>query len=148
MTRVVLVAAGALFDDEQRVLLAERPPGKSMAGLWELPGGKVVIPLLVLEQVEMHRLVGDRQAELLAHVGPKALQFPDDPVLLGQREVGVDHELTGDDLRAGWQTGRCRPWERHLLQSGRAPARRSGQMGTAGGSTAEDETNEQRRHQR
>ncbi len=41
MTRVVLVAAGALFDDEQRVLLAERPPGKSMAGLWELPGGKV-----------------------------------------------------------------------------------------------------------
>ncbi len=42
MTRIVLVAAGALFDSEHRVLLAERPSGKSMAGLWELPGGKVV----------------------------------------------------------------------------------------------------------
>ena len=39
--RLVLVAAVALFDVDQRVLLAQRPPGKSMAGLWEFPGGKV-----------------------------------------------------------------------------------------------------------
>lgn len=38
---VVLVAALALFDRNGRVLLAQRPEGKSMAGLWELPGGKV-----------------------------------------------------------------------------------------------------------
>jgi 8-oxo-dGTP diphosphatase len=38
---VVLVAAVALIDDRKRVLLAQRPPGKSMAGLWEFPGGKV-----------------------------------------------------------------------------------------------------------
>lgn len=39
--RLVHVAAGALFDSQGRVLLAERPPGKPMAGLWEFPGGKI-----------------------------------------------------------------------------------------------------------
>ncbi|WP_340110099.1 (deoxy)nucleoside triphosphate pyrophosphohydrolase [Pikeienuella sp. HZG-20] len=38
---VVLVAAAALIDRDGRVLLAERPAGKPMAGLWEFPGGKV-----------------------------------------------------------------------------------------------------------
>ena len=39
--KVVLVAAVALVDRDGRVLLAQRPAGKSMAGLWEFPGGKV-----------------------------------------------------------------------------------------------------------
>jgi 8-oxo-dGTP diphosphatase len=38
---IVLVAAVALIDADGRVLLAERPPGKHLAGLWEFPGGKV-----------------------------------------------------------------------------------------------------------
>jgi 8-oxo-dGTP diphosphatase len=38
---LVLVVAAALVDADGRVLLAERPAGKSMAGLWEFPGGKV-----------------------------------------------------------------------------------------------------------
>lgn len=38
---LVLVAAVALVDTDGRVLIARRPEGKSMAGLWEFPGGKV-----------------------------------------------------------------------------------------------------------
>ncbi|RMH44011.1 MAG: (deoxy)nucleoside triphosphate pyrophosphohydrolase, partial [Alphaproteobacteria bacterium] len=38
---LVLVAAVALVDPDGRVLLQKRPPGKSMAGLWEFPGGKI-----------------------------------------------------------------------------------------------------------
>ncbi|OHC74977.1 MAG: NTP pyrophosphohydrolase [Rhodospirillales bacterium RIFCSPLOWO2_12_FULL_58_28] len=37
----VLAAAAAIIDTDGRVLLAERPAGKSMAGFWEFPGGKV-----------------------------------------------------------------------------------------------------------
>lgn len=39
--KTVLVAAVALIDPDGRVLLAQRPEGKPMAGLWEFPGGKV-----------------------------------------------------------------------------------------------------------
>jgi 8-oxo-dGTP diphosphatase len=39
--KLVTVAAGALVDTDGRVLLAQRPEGKPMAGLWEFPGGKV-----------------------------------------------------------------------------------------------------------
>ena len=44
MTRkFVFVAACALVDADNRILLAQRPPGKAMAGLWEFPGGKVEV---------------------------------------------------------------------------------------------------------
>ncbi len=39
--KTLLVTAVALIDADGRVLLAERPAGKSLAGLWEFPGGKV-----------------------------------------------------------------------------------------------------------
>ena len=39
--RILLVAACALIDADGRVLLAQRPEGKPLAGLWEFPGGKV-----------------------------------------------------------------------------------------------------------
>lgn len=39
--KLVLVVAAALVDADNRVLIARRPAGKAMAGLWEFPGGKV-----------------------------------------------------------------------------------------------------------
>jgi 8-oxo-dGTP diphosphatase len=39
--KLVIVAACALIDADGRVLLAQRPVGKPMAGLWEFPGGKI-----------------------------------------------------------------------------------------------------------
>jgi 8-oxo-dGTP diphosphatase len=39
--KLVLVAACALVDTDGRVLIAQRPAGKAMAGLWEFPGGKI-----------------------------------------------------------------------------------------------------------
>jgi len=39
--RITLVSAVALVDADGRVLLAQRPEGKAMAGLWEFPGGKI-----------------------------------------------------------------------------------------------------------
>ncbi len=42
--KTVLVVAAALIDGQGRVLLAQRPPGKALEGLWEFPGGKVGCP--------------------------------------------------------------------------------------------------------
>lgn len=39
--KILLVAAVALIDPDGRILLAQRPEGKEMAGLWEFPGGKI-----------------------------------------------------------------------------------------------------------
>lgn len=38
---ILLVVAAALVDADNHVMIAQRPPGKSMAGLWEFPGGKL-----------------------------------------------------------------------------------------------------------
>jgi len=68
MKPIVLVAACALLDADNRILLAQRPPGRSMAGLWEFPGGK-------LEQGETPEdcLVRELREELGVKVKPPCL---------------------------------------------------------------------------
>ncbi len=65
----VLVAAVALIDAKGRILLAKRPAGKSMAGLWEFPGGKV-------EEGEAPEaaLIRELKEELGIDVEPEALK--------------------------------------------------------------------------
>ncbi|MFA5120809.1 8-oxo-dGTP diphosphatase MutT [Zavarzinia sp.] len=41
MNRIVIVTAAVLVDPDRRILIAKRPTGKSLAGLWEFPGGKL-----------------------------------------------------------------------------------------------------------
>ena len=41
--KLLLVVACALVDADRRVLIAQRPPGKQLAGLWEFPGGKLEV---------------------------------------------------------------------------------------------------------
>ena len=57
--KTVLVSAVALVDPDGRVLLAQRPEGKSMAGLWEFPGGKIEPG-----ETPEHALIRELQEEL------------------------------------------------------------------------------------
>jgi len=66
---VLLVAAAALFDDEGRILLAQRPVGKQLAGLWEFPGGK-----LEPGETPEAALVRELEEELSIRVNESALE--------------------------------------------------------------------------
>ena len=67
--RMIFVVAALLIDDQGRVLLAQRPEGKAMAGLWEFPGGKVEAG-----ELPEHALVRELREELGITVAPGCLQ--------------------------------------------------------------------------
>ncbi len=83
--RVVLVAAAALVDPDNRVLLARRPPGKPLAGLWEFPGGKVgpdETPEAALVR-ELHEELGiDTSTACLAPFTFASHRYPDFHLLM------------------------------------------------------------------
>jgi 8-oxo-dGTP diphosphatase len=81
----LLVSAVALIDRDGRVLLSQRPAGKSMAGLWEFPGGKVEsgeTPETALIR-ELHEELGiDTWASCLAPLTFASHQYPDFHLLM------------------------------------------------------------------
>jgi 8-oxo-dGTP diphosphatase len=85
MTSIILVAAVALIDVDGRILLAQRPEGKSMAGLWEFPGGKVETgetPEVALIR-ELHEELGiDTWSSCLAPLTFASHAYPDFHLLM------------------------------------------------------------------
>jgi 8-oxo-dGTP diphosphatase len=83
--KTLLVVAVALIDADGRVLLAQRPPGKSLAGLWEFPGGKVEpgeVPEAALIR-ELHEELGiDTWASCLAPLTFASHSYPDFHLLM------------------------------------------------------------------
>ncbi|HEY4210535.1 MAG TPA: 8-oxo-dGTP diphosphatase MutT [Steroidobacteraceae bacterium] len=77
MKPLVRVVAAALYDPGGRVLIAERPPGKHMAGRWEFPGGKIAS--------------GETEAEALARELTEELGIT---VLASHALMNLSHEYT------------------------------------------------------
>jgi 8-oxo-dGTP diphosphatase len=102
----VLVSAVALIDPDGRVLLARRPPGKAMAGLWEFPGGKVEpgeTPEAALIR-ELHEELGiDTWASCLAPLTFASHAYPDFhllmPLFACRKWQGNPRAREGQDLR-------------------------------------------------
>ena len=98
------VVAAALFDEKRRVLIAERPAGKHMAGWWEFPGGKVAA-----DESDSQALVRELREELGVDARPDAEimtlthDYPDRVVDLvlwrATVESGVPRGLDGQMLK-------------------------------------------------
>ncbi len=103
---LVLVAAVAMIDADGRVLLARRPEGKAMAGLWEFPGGKVEAgetPEAALIR-ELHEELGiGTWASCLAPLTFASHAYPDFHLLMPlyacRRWEGVPAPHEGQELR-------------------------------------------------
>jgi 8-oxo-dGTP diphosphatase len=106
VTSPVLVVAAALVDVDGRVLIAQRPAGKSMAGLWEFPGGKIDP-----SEVPEAALARELMEELGITVGPQCFSpvtfashaYPDFHLLmllyLTRTWTGIPQPLEGQQLK-------------------------------------------------
>lgn len=103
--KTVLVSAVALIDPDGRVLLAQRPEGKSMAGLWEFPGGKVEVgetPEVALIRELQEELGIDTWASCLAPLTFASHTYDDFhllmPVFACRKWDGIVKPLEGQTL--------------------------------------------------
>ena len=104
--RTVLVVAVALVDADGRVLIARRPPGKTLAGLWEFPGGKVEAgerPEVALIREMKEELTIDVAESCLAPLTFASHVYADFHVLMPlyvcRRWKGVVHPTEGQELQ-------------------------------------------------
>ena len=103
---ILLVSAVALIDPDGRVLLAQRPEGKSLAGLWEFPGGKVEpgeTPEIALIR-ELHEELGiGTWASCLAPLTFASYSYPDFhllmPLFACRRWQGAPQSREGQALK-------------------------------------------------
>jgi 8-oxo-dGTP diphosphatase len=107
---VVLVAACALIDADRRVLIAQRPEGKPMSGLWEFPGGKVEAgeaPETSLIRELKEELGIDVNAACLAPLTFASHAYPHFhllmPLYICRRWDGIAHPREGQMIR--WVRG-------------------------------------------
>ncbi|MBC2836211.1 8-oxo-dGTP diphosphatase MutT [Paragemmobacter straminiformis] len=103
--KTVLVSAVALIDADGRVLLAQRPEGKSLAGLWEFPGGKVEpgeTPEAALIRELKEELGIDTQASCLAPLTFASHTYESFhllmPLFACRRWQGTPHGAEGQNL--------------------------------------------------
>ena len=104
--RLVLVVAAALIDADARVLLAQRPKGKALEGLWEFPGGKMdasEAPEDALIRELMEELGVAVKADCLAPLTFASYAYPDFhllmPLYVCRRWEGFVQPLEGQALK-------------------------------------------------
>ncbi|MFZ7092409.1 8-oxo-dGTP diphosphatase MutT [Primorskyibacter sp. 2E233] len=104
--KTVLVSAVALIDPDGRVLLAQRPEGKSMAGLWEFPGGKVEpgeTPEVALIRELQEELGIDTWASCLAPLTFASHSYDDFhllmPLFACRKWQGIPQSIEGQTLK-------------------------------------------------
>lgn len=103
---ILLVAAVALLDADNRVLLSRRPEGKHMAGLWEFPGGKVhegETPEAALIREMQEELAIDTAASCLAPLTFASHPYEDFhllmPLYVCRKWKGIVTPLEGQELK-------------------------------------------------
>ena len=103
---ILLVAAAAIVDVDNRILITRRPPGRSMAGLWEFPGGKVEAgetPEAALIRELKEELGIDTSASCLAPLTFASHAYADFhllmPLYVCRRYEGTAHGREGQALK-------------------------------------------------
>ena len=106
MVELLLAAAGALIDRDGRVLMARRPEGKHMAGLWEFPGGKLgenETPETALVRELKEELAIDTEESCLAPIAfasePSGEFHLLMPLYVCRKWTGIPQPLEGQEIK-------------------------------------------------